>query len=141
MPCLNNDCNPRPCRPPAFALCPNPMHELSLIQSMLEIIREERAKHGMTAIHKVRVVNGALSGAVSDALAFGWECLTQEGDLKGVALEIVDAPLSVTCGACGKPFTPEDKSYMPCPACGEILGHDITSGKELYIDEIEADIE
>jgi hydrogenase nickel incorporation protein HypA/HybF len=30
---------------------------------------------------------------------------------------------------------------MPCPACGEILGHDIKSGRELYIDEIEADID
>lgn len=117
------------------------MHELSLIQSMLEIIREEKIKHKMTTIHKVRVVNGALSGAVSDALAFGWECLTQEGELKGVALEITDAPLTVVCGACGKPFTPEDKACMPCPACGEILGHDITGGKELYIEEIEADIE
>ena len=116
------------------------MHELSLIQSMLEIIREEKIKHKMTTIHKVRVVNGALSGAVSDALSFGWECLTQEGDLQGVALEVVDAPLKVVCGACGKPFDPEDRHYMPCPACGEILGHTVTSGKELYIEEIEADI-
>ncbi|MGE4264375.1 MAG: hydrogenase maturation nickel metallochaperone HypA [Desulfovibrio sp.] len=116
------------------------MHELSLIESMLSIIREEREKHGMKRIVRVRVVNGALSGAVSDALAFGWECLTQEGDLKGVALDVVDAPLKVVCGACGKPFDPEDRHYMPCPACGEILGHTVTSGKELYIDEIEADI-
>jgi len=117
------------------------MHELSLIHSMVEIIREERDKHGMKRILRVRVVNGALSGAVSDALAFGWECMTQEGDLQGVALEVVDAPLQVTCGGCGKPFTPEDKHYMPCPDCGEILGHDIVSGKELYIDEIEADLD
>lgn len=116
------------------------MHELSLIESMLGIIREERDKHGMTKIHRVRVVNGALSGAVSDALSFGWECLTQEGDLQGVALDIVDAPLLVVCGDCGKEFTPEDSRYMPCPACGEILGHDIKSGREFYIDEIEADI-
>lgn len=108
---------------------------------MLDIIREERVKHGMKRIMRVRVVNGALSGAVSDALSFGWECLTQEGDLQGVVLEVVDAPLTVTCGSCGLPFTPEDKHYMPCPACEEILGHDITGGKELYIDEIEADID
>jgi len=117
------------------------MHELSLIESMLGIVREEREKHGMKRIFKVRVVNGALSGAVSDALSFGWECMTQEGDLKGVALEVVDAPLKVVCGACGHPFTPEDSRYMPCPLCEEILGHDILSGKELYIDEIEADID
>lgn len=116
------------------------MHELSLIQSMLSIIREERDKHGMRRILRVRVVNGALSGAVSDALSFGWECLTQEGDMKGVALDIVDAPLKVVCGACRIPFEPEDGRYMPCPACGEILGHTVTSGKELYIEEIEADI-
>jgi len=107
---------------------------------MLDILREERDKHNMQRILRMRVVNGALSGAVSDALAFGWECMTQEGDLKGVELVIVDAPLMVNCGGCGKPFTPEDKHYMPCPECGEILGHDIVSGKELYIDEIEADI-
>lgn len=117
------------------------MHELSLIESMLGIIREEREKHGMKRILRVKVVNGALSGAVSDALSFGWECLTQDGDLKGVALDIVDAPLKVACGSCGLRFTPEDAHYMPCPACGEILGHEIESGKELYIDEIEADID
>lgn len=107
---------------------------------MIEIIREERTKHGMERIVRVRVVNGALSGAVSDALAFGWECLTAEGELKGVTLDIVDAPLRVTCGSCGLAFEPEDKQYMPCPACEEILGHDIVSGKELYIEEIEADV-
>ena len=116
------------------------MHELSLIESMLSIIREEREKHGMRRILRVRVVNGALSGAVSDALSFGWECLTQEGDMQGVALDIVDAPLKVVCGSCGARFEPEDGHYMPCPACGEILGHTVTSGKELYIEEIEADI-
>ena len=108
---------------------------------MIEIIREERVKHGMERIVRVRVVNGALSGAVSDALAFGWECMTTEGEFKGVALDITDAPLRVACGACGKEFEPEDNSYMPCPACQEILGHDILSGKELYIEEIEADVQ
>jgi hydrogenase nickel incorporation protein HypA/HybF len=116
------------------------MHELSLIESMLGIIREERDKHGMTRIYKVRVVNGALSGAVSDALQFGWECLTQDGDMQGVQLEITDAPLLVVCGSCGREFTPEDAHCMACPACGEILGHEVKSGKELYIEEIEADI-
>jgi hydrogenase nickel incorporation protein HypA/HybF len=116
------------------------MHELSLIQSMIDIIREERVKHGMERIVRVRVVNGALSGAVSDALAFGWECLTSEGELKGVALEIIDQPLRVACGSCGHVFEPEDRHYMPCPVCEEILGHDIESGKELFIDEIEADL-
>ncbi|MDO9083501.1 MAG: hydrogenase maturation nickel metallochaperone HypA [Humidesulfovibrio sp.] len=115
------------------------MHELSLIQSIIEIIREERVKHGMNRVLRVRLVNGALSGAVSDALSFGWECMTQDGELKGVALDIVDMPLKVACGSCGLAFEPEDKHYMPCPACGEILGHDIQSGKELYIDEIEAE--
>jgi len=117
------------------------MHELSLIESMLSIVREEREKHNMKRILRVKVVNGRLSGAVSDALSFGWECLTQDGDLKGVVLDIEDAPLKVVCGSCGKPFTPEDAHYMPCPDCGEILGHDIESGRELYIDEIEADID
>jgi len=107
---------------------------------MIEIIREERAKHGMERIVRVRVVNGALSGAVSDALSFGWECLTSEGELKGVALEVIDQPLRVACGSCGLEFVPEDNHYMPCPACEEILGHDIISGKELYIEEIEADV-
>ena len=94
----------------------------------------------MERILRVRVVNGALSGAVSDALSFGWECLTSEGELQGVALEIIDQPLRVACGSCGLQFEPEDKQYMPCPACEEILGHDILSGKELYIEEIEADV-
>jgi hydrogenase nickel incorporation protein HypA/HybF len=50
-----------------------------------------------------------------------------------------DVPLRVRCGACGVEFEPEDRHYMPCPSCGEFLGHDVLGGKELSIESLEAE--
>ena len=115
------------------------MHELSLVQSMMTIILEERDRHGLGALKRVKVKNGALAGAVTDALTFAWEALTPGSELEGVELLVEDVPLRVRCGACGVEFEPEDRHYMPCPSCGEFLGHTVLAGKELFIESLEAE--
>lgn len=115
------------------------MHELSLVESILSIVEDEQAKHGLGRLKKVVLVNGALAGAVTDSLRFAWEALTPGTAFEGVELVVEEAPLRVACGACGEEFTPEDIHYMPCPKCEEFLGHKVLSGKELYIASIEAE--
>ena len=115
------------------------MHEMSLIQSMLQIVAEERARHGLGRVTKVTLSNGALAGAVTDALYFGWEALTPGTECEGAELVINEVPLEVVCGSCGARFAPESHRAMPCPECDEVLGHQVVAGKELRIENIEAE--
>ncbi|MCM0756588.1 hydrogenase maturation nickel metallochaperone HypA [Desulfovibrio aminophilus] len=115
------------------------MHELSLVQSMMTIILEERDRHGLGKVSRVRLRNGALAGAVTEALTFAWEALTPGSELEGAELLVEEVPLRVRCGSCKAEFEPEDRHYMPCPQCGEFLGHEVLAGKELLIESIEAD--
>lgn len=116
------------------------MHEMSLIQSMLDILVEEKKKHGLSKVHKVNVVNGALAGAVTDALTFAWEALTPGTEFDGVELVIREVPVKLRC-SCGNEFEAQSPRYAPCPECDEVLGHQVLQGKELYIENIEADVE
>ncbi|MDQ7832445.1 hydrogenase maturation nickel metallochaperone HypA [Desulfovibrio sulfodismutans] len=117
------------------------MHELSIAQSLLAIIREEMQKHGSPRLISVKVRHGRLSAIVPDALAMSFEALTMDTALAGARLDTEEIPLVLACRACGTKFSPESSDYVfaPCPACGEELGHTVVSGKELYIEYLELD--
>ncbi len=117
------------------------MHEMSIAQSIQAIILDEIGKHGLTKVNRVVLKNGRLAGVVSDALTFAWEILTKTGPLAGAELVVEEVPLKLACGACGREFLTENaiSHLMPCPACGEQLGHKVLSGKEMYIESIDAE--
>lgn len=117
------------------------MHELSLVEGILAIVREELAKHGLRRLIRVRVKHGVLTAVVPEALETAFEALTAGTDLAGAVLETELVPLSVRCRACGQEFAPsgEERFLMPCPACGTELGHTILTGRELFIDHLEAE--
>ncbi|MDK2955927.1 MAG: hydrogenase nickel incorporation protein HypA/HybF [Desulfovibrionales bacterium] len=115
------------------------MHEMSVAQSILEIIRQELGKHGLSRLDTVVVKAGRLAGIVPDALLFAWEVLTKDDEFDGSKLVIEEIPLVLRCGSCGEEFTSETNMLFPCPRCGEELGHAILSGREMYIEKVEAE--
>ncbi|MEG1610827.1 MAG: hydrogenase maturation nickel metallochaperone HypA [Bilophila sp.] len=117
------------------------MHEMSVVTSMLSIVRDEMAKHAVSHLLLVRVRYGALSNIVPEALSFAFEALTANTDLAGAVLETEEMPVTLRCGKCDTVFTPEgkDRFFTPCPACGEQNGHRMESGRELYVQHIEAE--
>ncbi len=115
------------------------MHEMSIVQSILGILREEMVKHDGKRLKKVTIKNGALAGIVTEALTFAWDALTPGGEFDGAKLEIIEVPIRVACGECGEEFSPEHTRCMPCPKCEALLGHNVLQGKEMLIDSIEVD--
>jgi hydrogenase nickel incorporation protein HypA/HybF len=117
------------------------MHELSIAQSLIEIVQQEMAKHQVTQLRKITLKYGRLSQVVPDALEFAFEMLAKGTSLEGAVFTMVEVPLRVACRACAIEFCPTDEEMilMTCPACGEEFGHKVLEGKELYIDNIEAD--
>ncbi len=116
------------------------MHEMAIAQSLLAIITEEMEKHRLTKLEKVHVVYGRLASIVPESLEFAFLACTMGTAFEGVSVHLEELPVILECSGCGKTFTPHESNlFMPCPGCEEGLGHKILQGKELYLDNIEAE--
>jgi hydrogenase nickel incorporation protein HypA/HybF len=116
------------------------MHEMAIAQSLVGIINDEMKKHNLTKLHKVRVCHGKLAALVPEALSFAFEACTLGTPLEGAEIELKELPVVLKCSGCDKEFTPDASDlFMPCPSCGEGVGHQVLKGKELYLDNLEAE--
>ncbi len=117
------------------------MHELSLAVGMLDIARDELARHDCTRLKLLRVEIGAISGVVPEALRFGFAALVKGSVHEGARLDIVRVPLRLRCGSCGTVFEGEDAvgALTPCPSCGEVFGHIVLDGKQMRITWLEGE--
>jgi hydrogenase nickel incorporation protein HypA/HybF len=64
------------------------MHELTLAQSVVDIVEEAARREGATRVASVRVELGALSHVEPESLAFAFEVAAREGCARGARLEI-----------------------------------------------------
>lgn len=113
------------------------MHELSIAQSVIELIESEAARHAARRIRKVRLVVGEMSAVVPEALQFCFEVASEGTVAEGAGLEIEKRPLKARCKSCGREFAVQDYTFI-CPSCGGYHTETI-SGNELYVDCIEID--
>ena len=115
------------------------MHEMSLAASLLSIIKEEMANADKNRLIRVTLRYGALSNVLPEALSTAFELLTEGTDLAGAELTMLEEPARLACAGCGHKFTPAGRRdlFMPCPGCGRETGHQVISGKGLYIESME----
>jgi hydrogenase nickel incorporation protein HypA/HybF len=111
------------------------MHEMSIAQNLLEIIREEMVKHDASVLKSIRLNIGQMSAIVPASLSFCFEIMTSGTELEGAELIMDIIPLRGVCKTCNEAF--EIKDYVfECPHCcsREV---DIISGQDLSIVEME----
>jgi hydrogenase nickel incorporation protein HypA/HybF len=113
------------------------MHELSIAQSMLEIVEKEAAPFNKAKVTLIKLRIGKFSGVVPDALRFAFEIIRKGSVAEGASLEIEEVPISIKCNECRKVFGAEEP-FMICPHC-DGLNVEMVSGKELEIKEFEID--
>jgi hydrogenase nickel incorporation protein HypA/HybF len=113
------------------------MHEMSIAQSLLDIIKEEMQKHDAKTLRTVRLNVGQMTAVVPEALTFCFEVITTGTELEGAKLFMNMVPLKGYCPECDKEFTIEDYTFI-CPSCG---GREVQTigGQDLSIVEIEVD--
>ncbi len=114
------------------------MHEMSLVESVMNILADEKAQRNLGRIIRVTLQNGALAGVVTDSMYFAWEALTPGTEFEGCEMIINETPLKLKC-SCGTEFVPQDVKYTPCPSCEAVLGHEVLEGREFLIQNIEAE--
>ena len=111
------------------------MHELSIAQSIVDIIRQYVPDTQEPDVRLVRVRVGQMSGVVADSLDFCFGAIIQGTSLCEARLDIEETPLQSNCTVCGDTFAVEGASFQ-CPKCGsgDIR---VISGTELQVVEIE----
>lgn len=118
------------------------MHEMSIAEAMLDIIRDEMNRNKASRLLSVRVSCGVLSQVVPEALDLGFTVMTKDTDLEGARLDIVREDLCLACGRCQQEFYPEPgllALVAPCPHCSQETGHQVLRGKNLSIEHLEVE--
>lgn len=111
------------------------MHEVSLIQNVLELAEEQACFLRATRIHGITLRVGHLAGVEPQALMFAFDVVTAGTIAEGAALQIESVPVVCYCGGCGKEFAPQDFIFA-CPGCG-VLSRDVRAGHELELTSVE----
>ena len=111
------------------------MHELSIAESIIDIVRQYVPEDELTLVRTVRVEIGAQAGISPEALEFGYRALVSESALRASALGIEDVPYRLRCQACDVVFVSED-GLVVCPACSN-LRCTVLSGTEMRVVDIQ----
>lgn len=92
------------------------MHELSLVNELLEIIDDYGRTHRFEKVNALKLSFGRLSCIDPSALRFAFEVQSQDTKARGATLDFDILPIVIHCLACGKESTVE-RYPAACPAC------------------------
>jgi hydrogenase nickel incorporation protein HypA/HybF len=113
------------------------MHEMSLAESVAEILCEEGRKQGFSRVKTVWLEIGELSGVEPHAMEFCFDATTRGTLAEGAKLEIVCAPGQGWCLDCEK-TVPLSERFGACPECGQYHVQ-MTGGDEMRVRELEVE--
>ena len=113
------------------------MHEMSLMESVLEIVEEEARKAGATRVKAVRLDIGELSHVEPEAMRFCFDAVVAGTIAAEAVLEIVRVPGAGWCLDCAETVALSER-FGACPKCG---GHmvQMTAGDDMRVAELEVE--
>ena len=111
------------------------MHELSLAESMRELIEQQQCEQGFDRVTLVNLEVGQLSHVSADAMAFCFDSVMLGSVAEGASLKIIDQAGLAKCPSCGNRCAIE-QLYDPCPKCGA-FGLSVLQGDQVRIRSIE----
>jgi hydrogenase nickel incorporation protein HypA/HybF len=113
------------------------MHEMSIAQSILDIVLQESQTHQVKQVLSVSLKLGELSAVEPESLRFCFELLIQGTLAEGARLDIEQVPITCRCRDCGSDFTVRELIFN-CPKCkGSTV--EMLTGRELSIDSFDAE--
>ena len=113
------------------------MHEMSLCESILEIIEQQSQQQHYQKVKTVWLEIGALSSVEPEAMLFCFDAVMQSPLVKGAKLEIIHIQGEARCLQCNKNVAVEQR-YDACPVCGN-FPLQISAGEEMRIKELEVE--
>jgi len=94
------------------------MHEMSLMEALVDLVEEEARKHQAQRVSAIRVAVGALSHVDPDALRFCFDAVTHGSMCEGARFDMIEVPGTGWCLDCGKEVAISER-FGHCPDCGQ----------------------
>jgi len=111
------------------------MHEMSIIEALLEQIQQEIRTHPGALVQHVRVRVGKLRQTVPEMLTFCYDAAVRGTSLEGSHLDVEELPAEARCRRCCLTFAVED-NWFECPRCKSTEA-DLLQGDELQLLSLE----
>ncbi len=110
------------------------MHEMSLAESVLQIIEESARAQNFRRVRCVVLEIGKLSAVEPDAMRFCFDSVMRGTLAEGAVLQIVETPGTGRCLACGSIMAMQEQ-YGLCPSCGSPRLQ-ITAGNQMRVKDL-----
>ena len=115
------------------------MHELSIAQSIVDVVETRAAECNAARVKNVRLRIGEANGIVTESLTFCFEMVSSfNPTLAGAQLVIENVPHRAMCRHCDEEFAVTN-FIAQCPTCQE-WSQEIVSGTEFQVLEMEIDV-
>jgi hydrogenase nickel incorporation protein HypA/HybF len=111
------------------------MHELSIAESMLQVVEDAARRNAASKVAAVKIEIGALACVEREALCFCFDAVTRGSIAEGARFDIVETPGAAWCNQCERQV-PLAALGEPCPLCSGFQLK-VVQGNELRVREIE----
>ncbi len=113
------------------------MHEMSLCESIVQILEENAKSQGFAKVKTVWLEIGGLSGVEPEAMRFSFDAVTRGTLADRARLEIIEVPGQAWCLQCARNVAVKQR-FDACPDCGGYQLQ-VTGGEEMRIKELEVE--
>jgi len=111
------------------------MHEMSMCESIVQILEDQAQVHGYSRVKAVRLEIGPFSCADPEAMRFCFDATTRNSLADGARLDILMTEGEAWCFACSLSVSINTRTD-PCPRCGSHQLQ-VTAGEEMRIKDME----
>ena len=111
------------------------MHEMSLAESVLQIIEDAARAQEFRRVRTVVLEIGRLAAVEAEAMRFCFDAVASGSIAEGARLEIFETPGAGHCAACGVTVALQEQ-YGLCPECGSPR-IEIIAGNQMRVKDLE----
>lgn len=111
------------------------MHEMSVTESMLEVVLKHAARNRADKVTKINLVLGDFSTVMPESVQFYFDIISKDTVAQGAELSFQRTRLIAECRECGRQFEVVEYDFT-CPGCGGDKS-EIISGREFQVESIE----
>ena len=117
------------------------MHEMALLEKVVDIVLEEAQARGADRVTAVHLTFGELSDVMEDVVPGLFSFLARGTVAEGARVVIAHVPAYVQCRKCNEAWRIDvhDEATWTCPRCGAYKKYRLISGREFRIDSIEVE--
>jgi hydrogenase nickel incorporation protein HypA/HybF len=112
------------------------MHEYSIVQALVERVEAEARTRGATAVHRLSVRIGELSGVDVELFTTAYDTFRDRTICQAAAIDVHVVPSQWACEACGGAIV--KGGPLRCSSCGGAAR--LAAGDEIVLDRIELEV-